>query len=148
MKEALRPGGIVCSQAGSIWCNLDTSTSTYTHCKNVFAKSAYAYASVPTYPSGQIGFVLGSTNPVRILFLTGNIHHNGNILIFFFLRKPTFQNLRTFCLKKYWRRKTYVIILRVYTHQHLLCLVRIRNSSYELTSPCSFCHFQNVHGCE
>ncbi|XP_065216702.1 spermidine synthase isoform X2 [Planococcus citri] len=63
MKEALRPGGIVCSQAGSVWCNLDTSTKSYEHCKNVFAKSAYAYACVPTYPSGQIGFVLGSTNP-------------------------------------------------------------------------------------
>lgn len=62
MKEALRPDGIICSQAGSAWCNLDTSTRCYEHCKNIFEKVAYAYTSVPSYPSGQIGFVLASTN--------------------------------------------------------------------------------------
>lgn len=69
MKEALRPDGIICSQAGSAWCNLDTSTRCYEHCKNIFEKVAYAYTSVPSYPSGQIGFVLASTNAVSIILV-------------------------------------------------------------------------------
>ncbi|XP_026763619.1 spermidine synthase [Galleria mellonella] len=60
MKKALKPGGIVCSQAGTVWNDLDLVTSTLRYCKNQFAVAAYAYASVPTYPSGQIGFVVGS----------------------------------------------------------------------------------------
>ncbi|XP_059051423.1 spermidine synthase [Achroia grisella] len=60
MKKALKPGGIVCSQAGTVWNDLELVTSTLRYCKNQFAVAAYAYASVPTYPSGQIGFVVGS----------------------------------------------------------------------------------------
>lgn len=60
MKSALRPGGVVCSQAGTIWNDLDLVSSTLNFCRNQFPSAAYAYASVPTYPSGQIGFVIGS----------------------------------------------------------------------------------------
>lgn len=60
MKKALKPGGIVCSQAGTIWNDLELVTSTLRYCRNQFPVAAYAYASVPTYPSGQIGFVLGT----------------------------------------------------------------------------------------
>ncbi|KAL4705341.1 hypothetical protein ACJJTC_006827 [Scirpophaga incertulas] len=60
MKRSLRPGGIVCSQAGTIWNDLGLVTSTLDYCKKQFPAASYAYASVPTYPSGQIGFVLGS----------------------------------------------------------------------------------------
>lgn len=60
MKSALKPNGIVCSQAGTIWNDLDLVSSTLKHCKNQFPVATYAYTSVPTYPSGQIGFVLGS----------------------------------------------------------------------------------------
>ncbi|CAH0407117.1 unnamed protein product [Chilo suppressalis] len=62
MKRALRPNGIVCSQAGTIWNDLELVSSTLKYCKNQFASVAYAYTSVPTYPSGQIGFVIGSLN--------------------------------------------------------------------------------------
>lgn len=67
MRDSLRPGGIICSQAGSFWCNLDTSVRSYKNSKTVFGNAAYAYASVPSYPSGVIGFVLGSSNPVSRL---------------------------------------------------------------------------------
>lgn len=60
MKSALKPNGIVCSQAGTVWNDLDLVTSTLSFCKNQFPRAAYAYTSVPTYPSGQIGFVIGS----------------------------------------------------------------------------------------
>lgn len=60
MKSALRPGGMVCSQAGTIWNDMDLVTNTLNFCRNQFPSAAYGYASVPTYPSGQIGFVIGS----------------------------------------------------------------------------------------
>lgn len=60
MKSALKPNGIVCSQAGTVWNDLDLVSNTLKFCRNQFPKAAYAYASVPTYPSGQIGFVIGS----------------------------------------------------------------------------------------
>ncbi|XP_072938668.1 spermidine synthase [Epargyreus clarus] len=60
MKSALRPNGIVCSQAGTFWNDIELVTSTLGHCRNQFPVAAYAYTSVPTYPSGTIGFVIGS----------------------------------------------------------------------------------------
>lgn len=63
MKSALRPNGIVCSQAGTVWNDLDMVRSVLVHCKKQFPKAIYGYTSVPTYPSGQIGFVIGSLNP-------------------------------------------------------------------------------------
>ncbi|XP_015186934.1 PREDICTED: spermidine synthase [Polistes dominula] len=59
MKTALRPGGIVCSQAGTAWMNLDHVVQTLKHCKSAFPVVDYCIASVPSYPTGQIGFVLG-----------------------------------------------------------------------------------------
>lgn len=73
MSRALKPGGIVCSQAGTIWYSLQCVSETLQHCRSVFPCASYAITCVPTYPSGQIGFVLGSLNkdtqfetPVRI----------------------------------------------------------------------------------
>ncbi|KAI8422173.1 hypothetical protein MSG28_006081 [Choristoneura fumiferana] len=60
MKSALKPNGIVCSQAGTVWNDIELVTSTLSHCKKQFPAAAYGYTSVPTYPSGQIGFVIGS----------------------------------------------------------------------------------------
>lgn len=33
-------------------------------CKSLFPVVGYAYCTIPTYPSGQIGFMLCSKNPV------------------------------------------------------------------------------------
>ncbi|XP_017890958.1 spermidine synthase isoform X1 [Ceratina calcarata] len=63
MKTALKPGGIVCSQAGTAWLNLNHVKDTVQHCKAIFPVTAYGVASVPTYPTGQIGFVLGGLSP-------------------------------------------------------------------------------------
>ncbi|CAD1475656.1 unnamed protein product, partial [Heterotrigona itama] len=63
MKSALKPNGIVCSQAGTAWLNLDHVTQTLQHCKSLFPVASYGVVSVPTYPTGQIGFVLGGLNP-------------------------------------------------------------------------------------
>lgn len=68
MKSALKPGGIVCSQAGTAWLNLDHVTQTLQRCKSLFPIASYGVVSVPTYPTGQIGFVLGGLNPVNFKF--------------------------------------------------------------------------------
>lgn len=60
MKSALKPDGIVCSQAGTIWNDIELVSSTLSYCRNQFPAATYAYTTVPTYPSGQIGFVIGS----------------------------------------------------------------------------------------
>lgn len=60
IKNALRPNGIVCSQGGSFWDSLDLVKNTLNVCKKLFPVAAYATTSVPTYPSGQIGFAMGS----------------------------------------------------------------------------------------
>lgn len=60
MKAALKPNGIVCSQGGTFWTNLEHVKETLDHCRGQFPVASYACASVPSYPSGQIGFVIGS----------------------------------------------------------------------------------------
>jgi spermidine synthase len=65
MRDALKPGGIVCSQAGTVWANIDIVAQTFQHCHLTFRKASFACAAVPTYPTGQIGFVLGSLSLVR-----------------------------------------------------------------------------------
>jgi spermidine synthase len=65
MKSALRPGGIVCSQGETVWTCLDLVHNMLSHCNAHFPNTSYAYTCVPTYPTGQIGFVLGSLDDVR-----------------------------------------------------------------------------------
>ena len=60
LKTALKPGGIVCCQAGTVWSNLDQVKSHFSVCKSLFPKVMYGVSSVPTYPTGQIGYLLGS----------------------------------------------------------------------------------------
>lgn len=60
MKQALKPNGIVCSQGGTYWTDLHHVKETLDHCRKQFASAAYAVTSVPSYPCGQIGFVIGS----------------------------------------------------------------------------------------
>lgn len=67
LKEALRDGGIVCSQGGSFWLDLDYVKKTMTGCALHFPKVAYAITSVPSYPCGHIGFVIASLDESRQL---------------------------------------------------------------------------------
>lgn len=62
MRQALKPNGIVCSQGGTFWTDLNHVKETLAHCRAQFPVCGYAVASVPTYPCGQIGFVIGSLN--------------------------------------------------------------------------------------
>ena len=57
---ALRPGGVACVQAESVWLHLDLIARMRADCARVFGEGnvRYAYTTIPTYPSGQIGFML------------------------------------------------------------------------------------------
>jgi spermidine synthase len=60
LKEGLRDGGIACTQAECQWLHLELIKNLVTFSRTVFKSAEYAFASVPTYPAGQIGFLLGS----------------------------------------------------------------------------------------
>lgn len=50
------------------WLHLELIKEMRTFCKTLFPVVDYAYCTIPTYPSGQIGFMLCSKNPVRVFF--------------------------------------------------------------------------------
>ncbi|KAJ8773864.1 hypothetical protein K2173_008327 [Erythroxylum novogranatense] len=61
--KALRPGGVVCTQAESIWLHMHIIEDIVANGRRVFKGSVnYAWTTVPTYPSGVIGFMLCSTD--------------------------------------------------------------------------------------
>ncbi|KAL6127561.1 hypothetical protein ACLB2K_070926 [Fragaria x ananassa] len=83
--RALRPGGVLCNMAESMWLHTHLIEDMISVCQLTFKGSVnYAWASVPTYPSGVIGFLLCSTegppvdfkNPVNsIEKLEGAVNH-------------------------------------------------------------------------
>ncbi|KAJ3618387.1 hypothetical protein MTP99_006387 [Tenebrio molitor] len=62
LRGALKSGGVICSQAGTVWAGLDHVRQTVDRCRKHFPTVRYALASVPTYPSGQIGFVVAAAS--------------------------------------------------------------------------------------
>jgi len=62
MKNALRPGGIISTQGECQWLHLDLITQVQSYCHQLFPVVEYAFTTIPTYPSGQIGFVLCSND--------------------------------------------------------------------------------------
>lgn len=65
MNNALRGNGIVCTQGECMWLHLDLIARVMRDAKGLYPTVDYAYTCIPTYPSGQIGFVLASRNPDR-----------------------------------------------------------------------------------
>ncbi|KAB0400143.1 hypothetical protein E2I00_010288, partial [Balaenoptera physalus] len=63
MKTALKEDGILCCQGECQWLHLDLIKEMRHFCKSLFPVVDYAYCTIPTYPSGQIGFMLCSKNP-------------------------------------------------------------------------------------
>ncbi|GAA0170961.1 transferase [Lithospermum erythrorhizon] len=67
--KALRPGGVVCTQAESIWLHMHIIEDIVSNCRQIFKGSVnYAWTTVPTYPSGVIGFMLCSTEGPSVDF--------------------------------------------------------------------------------
>jgi spermidine synthase len=59
MFKSLRAGGIICTQAECIWLHLDLIQDIMLSASDTFKSVEYACCGVPTYPSGQIGFIIG-----------------------------------------------------------------------------------------
>ncbi|KAI3467505.1 hypothetical protein Pfo_024168 [Paulownia fortunei] len=67
--KALRPGGVVCTQAESIWLHMHIIEDIVSNCRQIFKGSVnYAWTTVPTYPSGVIGFMLCATEGSPVNF--------------------------------------------------------------------------------
>ncbi|XP_069959896.1 spermidine synthase [Cherax quadricarinatus] len=62
MKHKLADGGILCCQGESMWLHAKLISRLVKNCRKIFPVVEYAYTCTPTYPSGQIGFILCSKN--------------------------------------------------------------------------------------
>lgn len=60
LERKLRPYGIICCQAESIWFDLDFIAVLLELNRKIFKTVAYASTMTCTYPSGQIGFLVCS----------------------------------------------------------------------------------------
>lgn len=73
LERSLRSNGIIVSQGECIWLHGDLIGPLLNSCRNIFPSVGYAYTTIPTYPSGQIGFIICSKsndvmfdNPLRM----------------------------------------------------------------------------------
>ncbi|ESO88834.1 hypothetical protein LOTGIDRAFT_218994 [Lottia gigantea] len=73
MSKSLKDGGVLASQGECLWLHLDLIKEMLEFCKTIYPITDYCYTTIPTYPSGQIGFILCSKDkanfrkPVRCI---------------------------------------------------------------------------------
>lgn len=67
LHDALTPGGNISTQAESLWLHLQLIEKLRRTTLELFETADYAFTTIPTYPSGQIGFLVCSTAPNRDL---------------------------------------------------------------------------------
>lgn len=60
LKGALKQGGVISMQIGSFWTNIESLVESIKHCRKYFKTVKLATAMVPTYPNGQISFLVAS----------------------------------------------------------------------------------------
>merc|ERR1712232_57088 len=60
MYKSLREGGIVCTQGECMWLHLNLIKPLVDSISETYSSVEYAYTTIPTYPSGQIGFIVAS----------------------------------------------------------------------------------------
>lgn len=58
LRGALREGGIITTQAENPWLHMSMITNLKKQCKEVFPVAEYGWTTIPTYPAGQIGFMV------------------------------------------------------------------------------------------
>ena len=64
MRKALKSDGVLCCQGECQWLHLDLIKNIMSFCRDLFPVTSYAYTTIPTYPSGQIGFILCGNSKV------------------------------------------------------------------------------------
>lgn len=67
LKESLAPGGSISTQGECIWLHLPLINDLMTMTRTLFPVAEFAYTSIPTYPSGTIGFVVCTLDEKRDL---------------------------------------------------------------------------------
>jgi spermidine synthase / saccharopine dehydrogenase (NADP+, L-glutamate-forming) len=67
LHDALAPGGHISTQGECLWIHLPLIANLRTMTAGIFPVAEYAYTTIPTYPSGQIGFFVCSKEPGRDL---------------------------------------------------------------------------------
>lgn len=60
MYASLREGGIVCTQGECVWLHVDLIKPLIKSISRLYSTVEYAYTTIPTYPSGQIGFIIAT----------------------------------------------------------------------------------------
>ena len=58
MHGSLRDGGIICTQGECVWLHIDLIQPLVKAITPLFHTVEYAYCTIPSYPSGQIGFII------------------------------------------------------------------------------------------
>ena len=67
LHDALAPGGHISTQAECLWLHLPLISQLRNMTREIFPVSQYAFTTIPTYPSGQIGFIVCSKEKGRSL---------------------------------------------------------------------------------
>lgn len=67
LKESLKDGGSISTQGECIWLHLPLINDLMTMTRGLFPVAEFAYTSIPTYPSGTIGFVVCTLDEKRDL---------------------------------------------------------------------------------
>ncbi|KAJ3218201.1 putrescine aminopropyltransferase [Dinochytrium kinnereticum] len=67
MRSSLKPGGIICTQGECQWLHLDLIKKVLDSSKKLYPVVEYAWASVPTYPCGNMGFILCCNQEGRVI---------------------------------------------------------------------------------
>ncbi|PBK64697.1 saccharopine dehydrogenase [Armillaria solidipes] len=67
LHDALAPGGNISTQGECLWLHLPLISELRSMTLGIFPVSEYAYTTIPTYPSGQIGFIVCSKEVGRDL---------------------------------------------------------------------------------
>ena len=60
MYKSLRDGGIVCTQGECMWLHVHLIRPLIKSISQTYTDVGYAYTTIPTYPSGQIGFIIAT----------------------------------------------------------------------------------------
>jgi len=60
MRNALREGGVISTQGECQWLHLELIKRLLDQSRELYKHAEYAFTTIPTYPCGQIGFVICS----------------------------------------------------------------------------------------
>lgn len=60
MSDSLSPNGVICTQGECQWLHVDFIKEVIERAREIFPSVQYAYSTVPSYPSGQLGFIVAA----------------------------------------------------------------------------------------